>query len=199
MARRKNDFYPTPANLTLALIDELSAITYKGSGHTSSVYEPCAGKLAISDVFVQVGCKVTTADIDPTMKVDHILDATREHPAQLKIDWVITNPPFNQAIHILKHFHPMMLTGRIAKGIGFLLRLSFLEPVEDRSEFLKANPPSKLIVLPRTSFTEDGKTDSVTCAWMVWEREHSPFDYRIKVYTKEDLKRLEEQWKSRKS
>jgi hypothetical protein len=36
--------------------------------------------------------------------------------------------------------------------------------------WLAEHPPTKLIVLPRISFTGDGKTDSVTCAWYVWER-----------------------------
>jgi hypothetical protein len=52
-----------------------------------------------------------------------------------------------------------------------LLRLSFLEPTRERGPWLAANPPDLVIVLPRISFTGDGKTDSVTCAWMIWDKD----------------------------
>jgi hypothetical protein len=32
---------------------------------------------------------------------------------------------------------------------------------------------SKLIVLPRISFTGNGKTDSVTCGWFIWIKDDS--------------------------
>ncbi len=48
---------------------------------------------------------------------------------------------------------------------------SVLEPCEGRGAWLAAHPPQALIVLPRMSFTGEGKTDSVTCAWVVWARE----------------------------
>jgi hypothetical protein len=50
------------------------------------------------------------------------------------------------------------------------LRLSYLEPVRNRGAWLAAHPPTGLIVLPRISFTGDGQTDTVTCAWMVWDK-----------------------------
>jgi hypothetical protein len=81
------------------------------------------------------------------------------------IDWIVTNPPFNVAAQIVPNAF-----NHAVKGIAMLLRLSYLEPVEDRGAWLNSHPPSDLIVLPRISFTGDGKTDSVTCAWMVWRK-----------------------------
>ncbi len=78
------------------------------------------------------------------------------------IDWIVTNPPFSQAIPILQ---AAMAYGRVA----MLLRLSFLEPTQAREEFLMQCPPSRVHVMPRTSFTSDGKTDSVTVMWAVWD------------------------------
>jgi hypothetical protein len=49
--------------------------------------------------------------------------------------------------------------------------MSYLEPVENRGVWLNEHPPTTLIVLPRISFTGDGKTDNVTCAWMVWRKD----------------------------
>ncbi len=60
------------------------------------------------------------------------------------------------------------LNNKARVGVAFLLRLSYLEPCWDRADWLVQHPVSKLIVLPRISFTGDHKTDSVTCGWFVW-------------------------------
>lgn len=87
-----------------------------------------------------------------------------------KPDWTVTNPPFSDAIRIVAN---AVYYSKI--GAAFLLRLSFLEPTNERKSFLISKPPNKLIVLPRYSFTEDGRTDSVTCAWMIWDKSNESF------------------------
>lgn len=52
--------------------------------------------------------------------------------------------------------------------------MDFYETSAEAVDALAAHPPTQLIVLPRHSFTGDGKTDRVTCAWMIWDR----FDVR---------------------
>lgn len=166
--RRKNDFYPTPDWATETLLDRHAM---KGS----SAFECCVGDGAISRVLQKRfrDC-VWTNDIVMAGVIDqhYKLDAAeaknwQEHWTGFHgFDWVITNPPFNRAAEIVP------LAYRYAQiGIAMLLRLSFLEPVEDRGAWLNQHPPTKLIVLPRISFTGDGKTDSVTCAWMIWEKQ----------------------------
>lgn len=155
MARRQHDFYPTPGWATEALFEYCSILL-----HNHNAVEPCAGDGAITEVLDKYFTDVQTSDIDPSRKVDIICDARN-----LVIDHrssVITNPPFNQAMEIVKGFVEQKAMS------AFLLRLSFLEPTEARGPWLAANPPAGLIILPRISFTGDGKTDSVTCAWMVW-------------------------------
>lgn len=49
------------------------------------------------------------------------------------------------------------------------LRLTYLEPCEDRAAFLLDHPVNKLLVLPRSAYKEGNKTDTVTRAWFVWE------------------------------
>lgn len=190
MTRHKNDFYPTPEALTLALLDVLH--THHPIGPNTAIYEPCAGMGHISNVLKTHSSFVLTADIDENMPVDLHLDARYDKPTvhdqPCVFDWIITNPPFNSAFDILNN----MLEIECHQGIAMLLRLSFLEPAGKRKEFLAVCPPTDLIVLPRTSFTEDGKTDSVTCAWMVW-RKHQPDKQTIQIYTKADLQHLMEQ------
>jgi hypothetical protein len=135
MARRKNDFYPTPKSATLALLDAIPMI------RGASVFEPCAGQ---GDIEMPLcwhgGCTVKSNDIDRQFKTDFHFDATKQWlPPHMHVDWVITNPPFSCAMTIientLNHFE------QVRCGMAFLLRLSFLEPTKDRQGFLKSAPP----------------------------------------------------------
>lgn len=159
--RRKLDRYYTPSWLAEKLLEHVQL--------EGVVLEPCTGKNAIADVLRAKGLKVWTNDIDPNVEADFHHDAKILHLLQrddMSIDYVITNPPFSEALPILKNALKYS-----TKGVAFLLRLSFLEPTYDRGVFWKENPPTQIVVLPRVSFTEDGCTDMVTCAWFIWEKD----------------------------
>ncbi len=184
MARRTNDYYPTPTGLTLALLD------YLGDNlHRVSVYEPCAGAGAISKPLCKYGHNmVWLADIDPQWGTE-VRDATKEWYGG-SVHWVVTNPPFNAA-------NDIMLNGfgqKVEIGYAYLLRLTFLEPTKLR-HWLEDMPPSDLLVMPRTSFTGDGKADSATVAWMIWRQPLAePKPQTIRIYTKQQLKELEQKY-----
>lgn len=168
MPRRKNDFYPTPEWAAKELVDQL-LIDYPCYGNVF-VWEPCAGDGALLPQLNRLGM-VWTNDINPAMNADTHMDATKAdmwHPNFPRAGFVITNPPFNQALPIVQRG-----VEKAQYAAAFLLRLSFLEPTYERGAWLKNNPPTRLIVLPRISFTGDGKTDSVTCAWMIWDKRYA--------------------------
>jgi len=144
--RRVNDFYPTESKLTLSMLD------FCGSAISGLIKEPCNGQGHISDVLRNQGYEVQTSDIEK--------DA-RNAVNWSECDWTITNPPFIHALPILKYALQYS-----KQGVIFLTRLSFLEPTYDRSELWKKHIPSLVIVNPRTSFTGDGKSDSVTTCWI---------------------------------
>jgi len=76
-------------------------------------------------------------------------------------DWVVTSPPYKHAFAILR------AALRIARvGVAFKLRLTFLEPVTSRGQWLKDNAPDKMVVLPRASYR--GRKCSSTEAWFIW-------------------------------
>lgn len=141
----------------------------------STILEPCAGAGDLVGPLCEAGHTLMTADIDPAAAVDHHLDMTRaESWAQLPpADWVVSNLPFSRALAILRH-----AVEHARVGVAVILRLTFLEPTTEgpdaRADWLAAHPLTKQIVLPRYSFTGDGKVDSVTCAWMIWERGKAP-------------------------
>lgn len=156
--RRENDFYPTPGWATRELLKRVRI--------GGAVFEPCVGA---GDIATELRCdpricRVDDNDLDRRHQAQWHEDATysRWWETLPEYDWVITNPPFNVASEVLQCAH------KYASNVAMLLRLSFLEPCEGRGAWLAKYPPSNLIVLPRISFTGDGNTDSVTCAWMVW-------------------------------
>lgn len=166
MSRRPMDFYETSKEAVDELVEH-----YLKSIFTSDVQilEPCCGDGAIAKALGGRGYRnVWCNDLDPARAGHTHLDArthdfARPVPGFVPVNAVVTNPPFNQAFDILKNLHPQV------PAIALLLRLTFLEPTKDRGPWLAKYPPNKLIVLPRHSFTGDGKTDSVTCAWMIWD------------------------------
>lgn len=161
MPRRPMDFYETSKEAVDALVEHYLR---KEFHKEASILEPCSGDGALARALVLNGYEfVWRNDLDQT-RMAHTHQDARTFNFSSKTELAVTNPPFNQAFDILKNLHPQM------NAIALLLKLTFLEPTKDRGPWLAKNPPNKLIVLPRHSFTGDGKTDSVTCAWMIWDK-----------------------------
>lgn len=151
------DFYETPPWQTVALMRRVQI--------SGRVLECCVGDQSLAKSLT--GCDMVSNDIDPNRLADFHLDATISEswgrfPA---VDWVVTNPPFNCAMPILRLAHQ-----HARFGVVFLLRLSFMEPTKERGPWLASNPPNRQIILPRWSYKQNGATDSVTTAWFVWHR-----------------------------
>jgi hypothetical protein len=157
--RRELDFYPTAAWATKVLLAHADV--------RGVVREPCHGAGDITKVLLASPkiVAVETNDVDRARVADTHADATDRTwwktlgPAT----WTVTNPPFVDAPAIVP------LARAFTAKMAMLLRLTYLEPCEGRAGWLAQCPPDHLIVLPRISFTGDGKTDSVTCGWMIWD------------------------------
>lgn len=172
------EFYPTPAWQTRVL---LHYVDIRGV-----VLEPCAGDGAIARLLedrpfttvhrndLAVYTPPSLFAVDPevaAIRVQTLRDATdpafwREWRVQ-GVDWIVTNPPFSRAPEILP------LAKEAARdGVAMLLRLSYLEPAENRARWLTTHPPSRLIFMPRASYVvgAESKTDQVGTMWAIWYR-----------------------------
>lgn len=153
--------YDTRAWMTLALL------RHSGPFHNWTIYEPCAGRGAMVDVFRRNGAHVIAHDIEP--RRDDIgqadsLASTQVWPHSTAPDLVATNPPFSRATDLYR----LWMKTRIPM-LAMLLRLNWLERVQSRSD---VEDPSSLIVLPRMrGYGFQGvNNDMVTVAWFVWRR-----------------------------
>ncbi|MBD2364662.1 hypothetical protein H6G36_26400 [Anabaena minutissima FACHB-250] len=161
------NFYESPSWFTTELLRyvRLSGV----------IGEPCVGHGAIASLLrVWPYTKsIWTNDIDPNKDADYHYDATQpkawnEFPA---CDWICTNPPYAQyAAPIIKNAFKKASVGVVA----FLLT-SFLEPCDDRADFLQQHPPSLVLTLPRFCFRKDKTgsrwaTDNITISCFVWDK-----------------------------
>jgi len=83
--RRELDFYPTPPDVTHALMRFLEL-------PPCTIWEPACGNGAMSDVLVQYGHAVVSSDLRHTGYGEGGIDFLS---ADRECDAVITNPPFN--------------------------------------------------------------------------------------------------------
>ena len=158
--RNALDFYETPAWQTEALLrfqPDISGV----------ILDPCAGTGAIARVLESAGHPVVTADLNPEHGPQEVSDASTAalYTQVGPVDWVVTNPPYRMPV-CFEIVAQAVAHARV--GVAMLLRLSFREPTRVRGPWLAAHPVSRLLTLPRTSYTQNGKSDSVTTEWCVW-------------------------------
>lgn len=172
--RVKNDYYPTP--------DAITRILLKYIQPGGVIVEPCAGHGAIAGCLpsgVWTNEPYPPKDFEP----DSLEDATDSNFWETlveqvgEIDWVITNPPYGSLVT------PILANGlRYSRRVAMLLRLSYLEPCEERAAMLQEYESliSHVIILnPRPQFRLDVPgTDNITSAWVVWQQ-HYASDRRV--------------------
>lgn len=170
--RRENDRYLTPPMATTALMEAYPEI------RGDRLIDPCCGDGRMAGQLEGRFRRVYLNDIDKTAVADFHEDATDQMAlwSRFGSGWAVTNPPFNRAGKMVCH--------ALDRGlhVAFLLRITFLEPVEDR-QWLVRRPPRAVLVLPRIDFIGAGQTDSAPCAWMIW----GPVTPGIKIVRAEEV------------
>lgn len=181
------EFYETPEPFTQWMIDEVVALT--GAYDFGVVCDPMFGLGAITRAFNRgrLRARWVTGDLDPRRAVDVTGDATqydtwralvraaREIPYAHGIDWTVTNPAFSATLPLLE-----LALRYSTRGVAVHVRSTINEPLKTPGlgrSFLREHPPTMTLWLPRFSYRRSrttGKwaTDSATCCWLVWIRDH---------------------------
>lgn len=182
--RRDKDFYATPLEATYSLLEQPEI--HELLSNIDVLYEPCAGDLAIVDAIRRKSLlppvlvcsdirslyyhyKAYAAAWNISILANEGVDYSSSdwHFASHRSDvLIITNPPFKQAMPMLKK---SLLE---ASNVIYLMRLDVLGSLS-RFGFWQERHPDIYIMAKRHSFTGDGATDSCYYAWFYFHPNES--------------------------
>ena len=151
--RRKNDFYETPCEVTVALVELLQEKFLLRPGMTG--WEPACGHNAIANVLSEKGYRMWCTDIE---KGQDYLTYQMDEP----FDFIITNPPFSLAEEFIRK------SVEHGKPFAMLLKSQYWHSAKRRALFLEHQPAMVLPLTWRPDFTGAGASmlDMVWCVWI---------------------------------
>lgn len=160
--RAKDDFYPTPAEVTEALLNVWTP--------PASVWEPACGKGDISEVLKLYGHEVTSTDsVDRGYGQQADFLATTRRRA----DCIITNPPFCLAEEFIRHAQILGVD-----TMALLLKSTYWHATT-RTRLFREWQPSHIYALTwRPDFRGQG-APVMECAWFVWEGNAKETTYNV--------------------
>ena len=156
--RQKDDFYATPSEATLALLDK--------EKFYGDIYEPCCGQGHISKVLIDEGFDVESTDLIDrgygTPGIDFLMETQQRTN-------IITNPPYGKLALAMAQHCQNIATSKTA----LLLKLSFLEGLQRKQFFLEKPPIRVWVFSKRMNLMKDGQQykngGMMALAWFVWK------------------------------
>lgn len=139
--RHERDFYPTPEDVTEALMRVLNLPT------NTVIWEPACGDGAIVNVLKRLGYQCIGTDI--TTGDDYRLVDMPEG-----IDWIITNPPFNIAEDFIRQ------SWKHEKPFALLLKSQYWHAVKRYNLFHECHPTSIYPLTWRPDFCGGGQSSN---------------------------------------
>ncbi|GGR31300.1 SAM-dependent DNA methyltransferase [Deinococcus ruber] len=155
--REGTDYYPTPADVTHALLDYLSLPA------GTRVWEPACGEGHMAEVLKERGLKTHVTDLHDRGYGRGGVDFLAT-PAPVIVEWIITNPPFSLAEAFIRHALSLELP------FALLLKGQFWHAARRRTLFEEHRPSHVLPLTWRPDFLMGRKGGSPTmeAAWTVW-------------------------------
>ena len=157
--RRELDFYPTPPDVTHALMQFLLRKKLIGQ----SVWEPACGDGAMSDVLKQYYSTIISSDIRDSGYGQSGIDFI--HSTE-NVDAIITNPPFALSEAFIAHALPL------APLVAMLVKSQYWHAKKRYELFMKTPPAFILPLTWRPDFMngERGGAPTMEVQWTVWIR-----------------------------
>lgn len=155
-ARPETDFYPTPQEVTFALLDFLDI------PKREIIWEPACGEYDMANAIKAAGYSVCASDI--LQGYDFLTEPKKA------CDWIITNPPFSLSDKFIKR------CVEHGKPFALLLKSQYWHAKKRRDLFME-NPPRYVLPLtwrPDFLFKQTGKRHAplMDVMWCVWEPQY---------------------------
>lgn len=169
--RRAMDLYPTPPDVTEALVKELyrTGLAYEGQ----EVWEPAEGDGDMVRELRRHGLTVCGSDL----REGHDFLTMTAPPNGAAYQWIITNPPFSEAESFI--WHALELTPCVA----MLVKAQFFHAAKRIGLFYETRPGLILPLTWRPDFTRHGGS-MLDMIWVVWHPEATATEYRPLVRPK---------------
>ena len=151
--RKESDFYPTPPDVTFALLDFL-----KLSHWSTVIWEPACGEGHMVNQIKKMGYDVFGTDIKTGT------DFLKEEPPRY-FTWIITNPPFSLSEQFIRR------CGELKRPFALLLKSQYWH-AKRRLKLFREYTPSFVLPLtwrPDFCFGERGGAPTMEVMWCVWE------------------------------
>ena len=165
--RRDLDFYPTPRDVTLALVNFLNL-------RGRRIWELACGDGAMCKVLAEAGNFVLASDIAPACHGHGSVDFLLADDRFRYFDAVVTNPPFNISEQFIRH----ALTK--APLVAMVLKSQYWHAAKRRKLFADHPPAWVLALTWRPDFMagERGGAPTMDCIWTVWQEGVTDTRYR---------------------
>lgn len=159
-ARQENDFYPTPSEVTMALMNACPP-TF------NDVHECAAGDLAITKVLQEMAYDVVSSDI--VVRSEGVIQEDFLQLKERRARCLVTNPPFNLAKSFIKHAHDLKYD-----YIALVLKATYWHAKNRYDLFVNHRPYAIFPLTWRPDFLDKGRPTMEIC-WSVWKRGHDGF------------------------
>jgi hypothetical protein len=160
--RRELDFYPTPPDVTHALMKFLNL-------RKGTIWEPACGDGTMAEVLKQYADDVICTDIRDTGYGQGGVDFLTTIRG---CDAIITNPPFNLSEAFIRH----ALT--IAEVVAMVLKSQYWH-AKRRTELFNELPPSYVLPLTWRPDFGGGGAPTMEVLWTVWISGDTDTKYRL--------------------
>lgn len=176
-ARKPADFYPTPADVTEALLQFLKLPPEQ------YIWEPACGDGAMSRVIERHGHQVLSTDLREDSGYGEggidFLAFDVDPPSGIPFsavynDWIITNPPFNLAEAFIRK------ALSITPNVAMLLKSQYWHAARRLALFEEHRPSWVLPLTWRPAFleAERGRSPLMDVIWVVWQGKANFTDFQ---------------------
>lgn len=177
MARRTEpndslDYFPTPPWATRAFCEHVLPRVETAALGELIALDPACGEghmaVALGEYF-----DLTAASDIFDYGFGEVADFLHDDHVPPKVDWIVTNPPFNLALpFILKALR------HARRGVAMLVRMQFIEGEERFDELFSIRPPclmafhAERVPMHRERWVMNGKSATAYC-WLVWRTDRA--------------------------